>query len=401
MEAAVLGQAKKRAVTFSAAQALIGSAAPIAIGTGAIVGSMLLGADKSLATAPVTGFNIGVALGTLPAAWLMSKVGRRNGFMSGTLATALGGLVAAYAIIIGSFVLFAVGLMFVGVGGAFAQQYRFAAADGAPSHFKPKAISWVLAGGIFAAIIGPQTVIFTRDLSPPFMFAASYASLVIIALLGALALSFVKVPPLVAADRAMGAEKPARPLRDIASQPRFIVGLSCAVGSYALMSFVMTGAPLAMIGAGCTPDEALLGISWHVMAMFAPSFFTGNLIVRFGKERVLGAGLAILGVSALVALHDQTVAHFWVSLILLGLGWNFGFIGSTAIISETYLPSEKNKAEGLHDFILFGSVAVASLMSGIVYESAGWAMLNMIIFPVIVLCGLLLIFSMRRKTMIL
>ena len=194
-----------------------------------------------------------------------------------------------------------------------------------------------------------------------------------------------------------GAGHDARPLTEIVTQARFVIGLTCAVASYALMSFVMTGAPLAMLGAGCTPDEALLGISWHVMAMFAPSFFTGNLIARFGKDRIVAAGLIILALSGIVALIDETLAHFWGSLILLGIGWNFGFIGSTAIVQETYRPSEKNKAEGVHDFILFSTVALASLASGFVYVSSGWSMLNLLIFPVVGVCIVLLLTGSRLR----
>ncbi len=175
-------------------------------------------------------------------------------------------------------------------------------------------------------------------------------------------------------------------LSEIVAQPRFIVALLCAVGSYCLMSFVMTGAPLAMVGCGFSPDEATLGISWHVMAMFGPSFFTGRLIARFGKERIVTFGLLLLIGCALVALSGIALWQFWTSLILLGLGWNFGFIGATAMVAETYADSEKGKVQGFHDFVLFGSVAFASLMSGKVYNAWGWDMLNWVIFPVVLAC---------------
>ena len=169
-------------------------------------------------------------------------------------------------------------------------------------------------------------------------------------------------------------------------QPQFAVGLLCAVGSYALMSFVMTGAPLAMVGCGFSPDEATLGISWHVMAMFGPSFFTGALIARFGKETIVATGLLLLIACAVVALSGIELWQFWTSLILLGLGWNFAFIGATAMVAGSYRDSEKGKVQGLHDFILFGSVAFGSLMSGAVYNAWGWDMLNWIVFPVTALC---------------
>jgi predicted MFS family arabinose efflux permease len=377
--------ARRNALILAASQAVVGSAAPIAISLGALAGYHLLGADKSLATAPVTGFNVGVALGALPAAWLMRGVGRRNGFMGGTLVTAAGGLVATLALFSGDFWLFAAGLLIVGIGGAFVQQFRFAAADYAPPHLKARAISWVLGGGVFAAIIGPQTVILTQEFFAPVMFAGPFAAIIILAAIGAVVLSFLRLPAEDHSARGSAAE-PARPLGHIVSQPRFIVALACGVGSFALMSFVMTGAPLAMVGCGFSTDQATLGISWHVMAMFAPSFVTGRLIARFGVETIVATGLLLLIACAAVALSGIALWQFWTALILLGIGWNFGFIGATAMVAETYRPSEKNKVQGLHDFVLFSTVALSSLLSGIVYNGFGWEMLNWIVFPVTLVC---------------
>ncbi len=379
------GAARRTAIVLAAAQAIVGSAAPIAVSLGALAGHSLLGPDKSLATAPVTGFNVGVALGALPAAAIIKALGQRVGFQSGTAITALGGMVATLALFRGSFWMFVAGLLVLGLGGAFVQQFRFAAADNAPPAFKARAISFVLAGGVVTAIVGPQIVIFTREAFAPVMFAGSFAAILGLAAIGATLLAFL--PGGVRTQAAAGADgAEARPLREIATQPRFVVGLACAVGSYALMSFVMTGAPLAMVGCGFSPDEATLGISWHVMAMFAPSFFTGRLIQRFGVEWIVALGLLLLIGCALVALSGIALWQFWTALILLGLGWNFGFIGATAMVSGTYLPSEKGKVQGLHDLILFGSVAFGSLMSGAVYNAWGWDMLNWIIFPVTALC---------------
>lgn len=390
-------EARRTAIILASAQAIVGSAAPIAISLGGLAGLYLLGADKSLATAPITGFNVGVALGALPAAALIKAVGQKNGFQLGTVITALGGLVATFALFQASFWLFVIGLLVIGLGGAFVQQFRFAAADDAPPEFKARAISFVLAGGIITAILGPQIVIFTHDLFAPVMFAGSFAMILILAAVGAVILSFLRVRPHATAT--VGAsEAPARSLTEIVSQPRFIVGLGCAVGSYALMSFVMTGAPLAMVGCGFSPDDATLGISWHVMAMFGPSFFTGRLIHRFGVERIVAFGLVLLILCGVVALSGIALWQFWSALILLGLGWNFGFIGATAMVSETYRPSEKGKVQGFHDFILFGSVALASLMSGAVYNAWGWEMLNWIIFPVTIICLLaLVVLRMQRR----
>jgi MFS family permease len=378
-------EARRTALILAASQAIIGSAAPIAISMGGLAGHYLLAADKSLATAPITGFNVGVALGALPAAAIIRRLGQRDGFMTGTIVTALGGLIATLALFQASFWLFAFGLLVIGIGGAFVQQFRFAAADNAPSEFKARAISFVLAGGIVTAILGPQIVIFTRELFAPVMFAGSFASILVLAAVGAAILSFLRIPA-KATGKVEITDSDARPLSEIVTRPRFVAALFCAVGSYALMSFVMTGAPLAMVGCGLSTDDATLGISWHVMAMFAPSFFTGSLIYRFGAERIVATGLVLLIGCAVVALSGVALWQFWTALILLGLGWNFGFIGATAMVADSYRPSEKGKVQGFHDFVLFGSVAFASLMSGAVYNAWGWEMLNWIIFPVTVLC---------------
>jgi MFS family permease len=397
--AAVAGrEARRTALILAASQAIIGSAAPIAISLGALAGQYLLGPDKSLATAPITGFNLGVALGALPAAAIIRRLGQRGGFMTGTIVTALGGFVATLALFNPSFWLFAFGLLVIGVGGAFVQQFRFAAADNAPPEFKARAISFVLAGGIVTAILGPQIVIFTRESFAPVMFAGSFASILVLAAVGAVILSFLRIAPKVI-GRTATEDGDARPLAEIVTQPRFVAALFCAVGSYALMSFVMTGAPLAMVGCGLSTDDATLGISWHVMAMFAPSFFTGSLIHRFGAERIVAAGLVLLIGCAVVALSGLALWQFWTALILLGLGWNFGFIGATSMVAASYRPPEKGKVQGFHDFVLFGSVAFASLMSGAVYNAWGWEMLNWLVFPVTALCfvalGALKVTSLR------
>jgi MFS family permease len=363
---------------------------------GALAGQYLLGPDKSLATAPVTGFNVGVALGAIPAAWLLRNMGGRNGFMAGALLTAMAGALAATALFQGNFWFFVAALALLGVGGAFVQQIRFAAADNSPSEFKAQAISWVLAGGIVSAILGPQAVIFTKDMFAPIQFAGAYLAIIGfaiagIALLFPLRLAAIRTSAEVKADLA-----DARPLGEIVSQPQFIVALICAVGSYALMSFVMTGAPLAMVGCGFSVTEATLGIQWHVLAMFGPSFFTGKLIAKFGVQKIIVIGLLILVVCAGVAMAGIELWNFWLSLILLGLGWNFGFIGSTALFTSTYRLSEKGKVQGVHDFILFGSVALSSLFSGKILDDFGWNTVNAIIFPVVLVCLLSLVFLNLR-----
>jgi MFS family permease len=366
-----------------------GSAAPIAITLGGLAGSYLLGPDKTLATVPVTAFNVGLAATAIPAAMLMQRIGRRKGFMSGTLFTIAGGALAASAIVAGSFWLFVLALFAIGGGGAFLQQYRFAASEWAEPQGKARAISWVLTGGIVSSIVGPQTVIFAGDLLAPFPFAGAFVALSILTVAGLAILGLLSESPKTVTVGRVGATV-GRPLGQIARQPQFIVAVVCAMFAYGIMSLVMTSAPLAMISCGLTENDAALGIQWHVMGMFAPSFFTGSLIARFGKRRIILAGLVLLTGCSIVALMGLTVAHFWVALTLLGIGWNFTFIGATAMLAETYRAEEKSRVEGLNDFIVFGTVAVASFSSGSLVTSAGWTWVNYAVFPVVSICLLAL-----------
>jgi MFS family permease len=396
MSEIVIAEAKRTAFILAIAQAITGAAAPVAISMGALAGVYLLDADKSLATAPVTGFNVGVALGALPAGWLGRRIGQKLSFMTGSLITALGGAFACAALFQGSFWLFVAALLFMGGGGSFTQQYRFAAADNAPQHFKAQAISWVLAGGIVSAILGPQSVILTKDMFLPVQFAGSYGVITIFGVVGFIVLSTLKIKAIAPVEKGTIVDT-GRPLKEIIRQPNFIVALLCSVCTYSLMSFVMTGAPLAMVGCGFSLTEATLGIQWHVLAMFAPSFFTGKLISRFGKETIVATGLIILICCAFVALAGIELWHFWLSLILLGLGWNFGFIGATAMVTDCYRFEEKGKVQGFHDFVLFSSVAMSSLFSGKVLITWGWNTVNIVIFPVACVCLLALALLINRR----
>ncbi len=387
--AAEHAEARRNALVLSVASAISGSAPPIAITLGGLAGLYLLGEDKSLATLPVSGFNLGVALGAIPAAMLMRIVGRRVGFMAGALAGIGGGIVAGAAVIYGLFAGLVVGFALVGIAGAFAQQYRFAAADSGDAAFRARAISWVMIGGIAAAIIGPQTVILTRDLLSPIPFAGAFFAMAVLAAIGMVVVSFLSGQARLPPSRA--SREGGRPLAEIARQPRFIVAVLCGMGSYGLMSLVMTAAPLAMVACGLGEDNAALGIQWHVLAMFGPSFFTGALIARFGVEVIVTIGMALLGACGIVALSGIELANFWGALILLGLGWNFGFIGATTMLTETYRPEERGKVQGLNDFLIFGSVAVASFSSGSLFTAAGWNVVNYVIFPIVGICMIALV----------
>lgn len=382
---------------LAAAQALLGAAAPLSISIGGLAGYQLLGTDKSLSTLPVTGFNVGVVFGTVVIAILARQLGRKASFLIGGLIGASGGAVATIALVKQDFWLFVFALLLIGLSGGFAQKIRFAAADLSPSYFKGQAISRILLGGIVSAVLGPQIVIWMKDLIPPFTFAGALLAVIPLMLAGTAILAFVNFNA-APEPKIEGASEgpPPRPLLEIVGTQRFVTGLVCAMGSYALMSFMMTGAPLAMvIGCGFSSELAMLGIQWHVIAMFAPSFVTGMLITRFGAEKVVAAGFIVLMGCAVVAHAGIALWNFWGALVLLGIGWNFAFIGATAIVSASYRPNEADKVQGFHDILLFGTVALSSFSSGQVFTAYGWNLMNLAIWPVAVVCLLLLMLQIR------
>lgn len=376
--------ARKNIVVLTLAQALGASSPPIIISLGGLVGQKLA-SDPSLVTMPVSVFNLGLALGTLPAAFLMRQFGRRNAYIFGASLGILGGLVAAAGIFVASFMIFCMGTFTAGFYAAYVQSYRFAAADTATGDLKAKAISWVMVGGLAAAIIGPQLVIWTRGALPGAPFAGSFISQAVLAMLVIPVLLLLRSPK---TKPSTTSENTGRTLKEIMLMPRFMLAVAAGVISYGLMTFVMTAAPIAMIGYGHEVDHAALGIQWHVLAMFGPSFFTGHLITRFGKERITALGLLVISCSAIIALSGLALANFWLSLILLGIGWNFGFIGATAMVTDCHTPAERGKAQGANDFIVFGVVAAASFFSGTLLHASGWQTINWMIFPAV---GLILV----------
>ncbi len=371
------GLARRNAIVLAAAQAFGGANATIVIAASALAGHYLLGEDKSLATVPITTFVFGVALATIPVQMLSRRFGRKATFLFGALFGILAGMVSARAVFVGSFELLCVGTSLSGVYNGFSQAYRFAAADTASDGFKAKAISWVLVGGVVAAIIGPQIVIHTRDLFAPIAFAGAFVGQAAIGVVALLILTFFREPP----KRSRTFSTGGRPLIRIVSQSRFVIAVICGITSYALMSFVMTAAPLAMVACDHSPDDAALGIQWHVIAMFGPSFFTGTLINRFGVERVIATGLILLAGCSVVALSGVDVMSFWIALVLLGIGWNFGFVGATAMVTDTYRLEERNKVQATNDFLVFGVQAVASFSSGKILAQFGWQTINWTVFP--------------------
>ena len=365
--------ARRNALVLAVAQALAGGNNTVIVATTAIVGAMYA-PDKGLATLPITMMVIGMWVGTLPVGYMARRFGRRFALQVGTIFGVLAGLISCVAVLQGSFALILAGTFSGGLYAAAHQSYRFAAADTASEAFRPKAVSWVLAGGLFAGL--------------------TYLAQAGVALLAGVVLVFVRIPkPVVQAQQEAG-----RPLSEIVRSLRFATAVTCGVVSYAGMNMMMTAAPLAMVDCGHTVTDASLAIQWHVIAMYGPSFFTGSLILRFGVTRVISVGLALLLTAAVVGLSGLTVGHFWGSLILLGVGWNFGFIGATTMVTECHRPSERNRVQAFNDFLVFGSMAIGSLASGKILATLGWAFVNEVFFPLIVIAATMLLWlSLWRR----
>ncbi len=383
--------ARRNALVLAVAQALAGGNNTVIVSTASIVGAVLA-PDKGLATLPITAMVIGMWVGTLPVGALARTFGRRFALQTGSAFGIMSGLISYAAVMNGQFWLLLVGTFCGGLYAAAHNSYRFAAADTASEAFRPKVVSWVLAGGVFAAVIGPQLVIFTKDLLSPHLFAASYLGQSACAFVAALVLMFVKVPP-VKAKRAENA----RPLAQIVRAPRFVVAVACGMASYGMMNMVMTSAPLAMVGCGHSVTDATLGIQWHVLAMYSPSFITGGLIARYGVERIAGIGLGLIALAGGLGIAGLSVAHFWGDLVLLGVGWNFAFIGATTMVTQCHRTEERNKVQAFNDFLVFGSMAVSSFSSGQLLEYLGWQAINAVIFPTIFIAGAMLIWLALRK----
>ncbi len=385
--------ARRNAAVLACAQALGGANAPIVVSLGGVVGQMLT-EFPALATLPVSMFNLGMALGTLPAAFIMRRYGRRRGYLSASLIGVIAGLTAAYAIVIGSFLLFCIGTLIAGWYSSYVQSYRFAATDGTSLTFRPRAISWVMAGGLVGAIIGPQSVIHTREAWPAFPFAGSFVAQAVLVLLSLPILWWLRDVPLPAPS-AHGSS--GRSVRSLFHNPRFVLGVAAGVVSFSLMTLVMTAAPLAMVGCGHSIGQATLGIQWHVLAMFGPSFFTGRLISRFGAERITAVGLVASASAAAVGLAGIGLGNFYGALVLIGLGWNFGFIGATAMVASLCTDAERTRIQAVNDFLVFGSVAASSFLSGILLNAGGWDLVNMLVFPAVVVVLIPLLWTAGRR----
>jgi MFS family permease len=375
-------------------QALAMTGASIVGTTGAIVGSMLA-PDRALSTLPIAVQMTGRMTATIPAALLMARIGRRPGFWTGAALGASGAAIAAIAVFHADFALFCAGTFLLGTYNGVAQQYRFAASEIADEGFRSKAISLVLAGGVVSAVLGPQTAKWSSALFVPYLFAGCYVVIIVLCFAAALLLCFVQLPkPLPPVLRRAG-----RPLAQIARQPTFVAAVISGMVGYGVMSLVMTATPIAMLDCGHVFGDAAFVIQWHALGMYAPSFVTGHLIARFGVTRILLTGAALLLLCCAINLAGLGVINFWAANTVLGIGWNFLFVGATALLTRTYRAEERGKVQALNDFLIFGTVALSSFASGALLSGVGWSMVQIAVMPfVVVAAGAVLWWRQREAS---
>lgn len=395
-------RAKRNVAVLVMAQAILGAQLPMIFVIGGLAGSQL-SSNPCLATLPIT-FIVFGSMTTAP--WispLMQRNGRQFGFFLGAFAGAVGAMVAAYGLYTSSFITVLAGSYLTGIYMSAQGFYRFAATDTASEEFRPKAISYVMAGGLLSAIFGPQLNKLVQD-AFVIPFLGSYIAIAVLNLVGMLLFLFLDLPKGSKSEPEVIRTK-GRSRRELLRDPRVIVAIICGMVSYSLMNLVMTSTPLAVVGCGFTTDNANDIVSAHVLAMFAPSFFTGHLIARFGVERIVSVGLAILAMAGLVALSGVTLTNFYATLILLGLGWNFGFIGATTMLASAHRPEERGAVQGMNDMVVFGMVTIASLASGGLMNCSGssavegWSAVNLAMIPFLVLAGASLIWLVRQPKM--
>ncbi|MDV4168179.1 MFS transporter [Rhodovulum sp. FJ3] len=391
------GRAKRNVIVLVLAQAFLGAQMPMIFTIGGLAGQSLA-SNACWATLPISMIVLGSMLSATPISGIMQKYGRRVGFLIGVTGGMLGAAIGSYGLYVASFPIFLLGSLFTGIYMSAQGFYRFAAADTASDAFRPKAISYVMAGGLVSAIIGPQIVKATSDaFVVPFM--GTYLAVIALNLLGALIFLGLDIPrpEKAAADAPKG-----RSRMELLRTPRVAVAMICALVSYALMNLVMTSTPLAVVGCGYETNDAADVVMAHVLAMFVPSFFTGHMIARFGVEKVVGLGLLILTGAGAVALSGVELEQFFIALILLGIGWNFGFIGATSMLAGAHTVEERGRVQGLNDLIVFGGVTMASLASGGLMNCSGgtvqegWNAVNMAMAPFIMLAGGALIWLTLR-----
>ena len=373
----------RTAFLLAICQACFLSASSIGVASSGLVGTELA-PSLLLATLPYSLIATTNATVTVPASFLMARLGRRAGFVLGALIGGLGGVISAWAIFQRSFLLFCLGNALWGCFQATAQYYRFAAADVAAPAFRSRAVSYVLAGGVAAALIGPEIATRSKDLFAPVLFAGSFLAISVLAVCTILTLAFLDIPTPTRAERAQSG---GRSFGEIARQPIFIAAVANGIIGYAIMSFVMTASPIAAVGCGLSAGDAAGIIRFHLIGMFAPAFFTGALISRYGSTTIALTGTSLLLLCGIVALSGTSKPHFWVALALLGFGWNFMFVAGTTMLTQAYRPEERAKVQGLNEFLIAGSAALGSLASAGVYSGFGWDGLNLGVMPLLLVCA--------------
>ncbi len=375
------------------AQGFFMSVQSMAIATTPLAGYTLLDVDKTLSTLPISLVHFSIMLTTVPASLLMGRIGRRGGFTVGALCGVISGLVSLSAIYFQSFVLLCLGSMFQGMAAAFAWYFRFAAADAAEPALRPKVISLVMLGGVLAGFLGPQTAKWTVHWLDPLVFAGVYVMVSVFSLIVMVLVQGINIPALSVAEKAAGG----RPMSKIIRQPAYIVALMSSMCGYGVMTLVMSATPLAMLACGFGFGDSATVIQGHVIAMFLPSFFTGSLIQRFGVLTVIACGALIQILCAITNLIGIEFWNFFVANVLVGLGWNFTFVGGTTLLTSTYHPAERAKVQGSHDFAVYGTTAVAAGASGVLQANIGWTVVNIAALPMmgIVLCAA--IWLMRHR----
>ncbi|MEM9045005.1 MAG: MFS transporter [Pseudomonadota bacterium] len=386
-------RAKRAVAILIWAQAVLGAQMPVHFILGGLAGNHLA-ANPALATLPISMIVFGSMLAAPLISTLMGKWGRRTGFLIGACAGALGGALAAYALVVESFALFVTASLLTGIYMAAHNLYRFAAADLASDTFRPKAISWVMAGGLGAALLGPEFVKLFGGALEPVPYAGAYVFLILLNIVGAFPLLFLEIPP---QPRPSHGHPAGRPWREILADPRVPVAMLCAMLTYALMNLMMTSTPLAMIICGFMTGDAADVVRAHVLAMYIPSFFTGPLIARYGAPKIIFVGLALLAGAAVIGLTGIQLGNFYAALMMIGVGWNFGFIGATTMLASAHRPEERSRVQGVNDFLVFGTVTIASFGSGALLTGIGWHAVNIAVLPGVALAVLSLLWLMRKS----
>ncbi|MGC3982398.1 MAG: MFS transporter [Steroidobacteraceae bacterium] len=374
---------RRTALLFAAAQAMYQTASVAMVAVGGLVG-LQLAPDPRLATLPLGMVMVAATASMIPAALFMQRYGRRMGFLLGCVLGMASGAVATASVLLHSFNLFLIANALLGVYGAFAGYYRFAAADAVSLDFRSQALSWVVAGGVVAAVLGPAIVRYSSGVAPELTsFLIPFVAMIVLGLIALALVSRLHIPHATATTSADAGE--ARPLQTIMQQPVFLAALASTTIGFAVMVMVMTATPIAMKLCGLPLSASTNVIQWHVLGMFVPSFFTGKLIQRVGVLPIIVTGALLFAAQVAINLSGVAYGNFVTALILLGVGWNFLFIGGSTLLTQNYRPSERTRTQAAHDFIVYGLSSAASLGAGGLLTALGWHAVNLVALPAVLL----------------